>query len=67
MPLYYAKSTSGFYNSDFVKHTLPADAVEIDEATFRMLMSAQHAGTHSIDADETGKPILAPRKVTIIA
>ncbi len=59
MPLYYSKSTNGFYD-DQISATRPADAVAITADQHTALLNAQTAG-QTIASDASGNPVaLAP-------
>ncbi|MBK1686206.1 hypothetical protein [Rubrivivax gelatinosus] len=59
MSLFYSAATGGFYD-DSLHDTLPADAVEVDEQTYRTLLAGRSAG-HPISADSAGRPVLGER------
>ena len=54
MTKFYAKSTNGFYDSDF-NPTMPADAIAVTDAAYTALFAAQSAG-QIIQADANGNP-----------
>lgn len=54
--MYFAKSTNGFYFEALHGDAIPGDAVEIDEVTYRALLSAQASGKR-IFGDSDGYPI----------
>lgn len=56
MTIYYSKSTSGFYDTDFSSYTLPSDVVEITKDEHDALLLAQSNG-QEIVAGSDGKPI----------
>lgn len=57
MPVYFAKSTQGFYDTDIQQYALPPDAVEIPRVEYRKLLKANERGERIV-GDVTGKPVL---------
>ncbi len=57
---YYSNTTGGFYHSAIHGEALPADAVEISEASYRALRAGLAAG-QQIHADSNGRPALVAR------
>lgn len=62
--MFYSKSTNGFYDTNIHGTNMPADAVEITDATYSSLMAAQ-AGGKIIQANSKGAPVaVAPSAPT---
>lgn len=58
--IYYAKSTSGFYDSDIHGANIPPDAREITAEYHAELLAGQAQGK-IIDANDNGTPVLIDR------
>ncbi len=56
MPIYFAKSTGGFYTTQIHGSSIPDDAVEITNAEHSALLAAQSQGKR-ITSDASGRPI----------
>lgn len=57
MTMYFSKSTGGFYDDAIHEpDQIPSDAVEISQADYDQLMSAQSSGK-AIQSDPDGNPI----------
>lgn len=56
--MYYAKSTGGFYSREINGINIPADAVEISDATHEALFVGQSAGK-VITSNAAGFPVLS--------
>lgn len=62
--MFYSKTTNGFYDAALHGRAMPADAVEISEATYNALLAGQATG-QEIRADASGMPVLAePRRAS---
>lgn len=53
---YYSKITSGFYKPEIHGNSIPADAVEISDETYRSLFAMQAEGKQIV-SDNDGYPI----------
>ena len=58
--MYASKSAKGFFSPKNHGDSIPADAVEITQETYRALLDGQSAGK-SIEWDDDGRPYLAER------
>jgi hypothetical protein len=65
MTRYFSKSTAGFYVKEIHGAGVPSDAVEISDAEYDAVMSAQAAGKRIV-ADANGKPIAAEQPAPTI-
>lgn len=61
MSYFYSKSTQGFY-CDSLHAAMPSDAVDVTDATYAALMTAQQAG-QQITPDTNGNPIASVRAI----
>lgn len=56
--MFYSATTGGFYSTKIHGNNIPADTVEISATEHQALIEGQSQGKR-IQADETGKPVLA--------